>query len=77
MAFDENNLDENYVETKSWNAGSIVDYISNNIIQIVMLLSVFVIIYIVDRIVYFNSIIYGSTPIITAFKNVKLKRVKR
>jgi len=48
----------------SWSLNYVLTHVSKQIIQILMLIAVFVIIYMVDRIVYFNSMIYGTTQVI-------------
>lgn len=63
MIKNENDIEPDIIES-SWSLNYILSQASKQIIQILMLISVFVIIYMVDRIVYFNSIIYGTTQVI-------------
>jgi len=42
-----------------WNIGSIVHFIKNNIIQLLLLILVFVIIYVVDHIANLNAMLYA------------------
>lgn len=43
----------------SWNMEAIVHFIKNNIIQLLLLILVFVIIYVVDHITNLNAILYA------------------
>ena len=67
-----------YEEYDDWSIISIMTYIKDNIIQIILFLSVFVIIYVVEHITQFNAIIYSSHPpmlvqnkVVKTIKNVK------
>ena len=51
-----------YDEYDNLSFNSIMSYIKDNFIQIIMLFSVFVIIYLVDHISNINTIIYSMQP---------------
>jgi len=46
-------------EFSLWDINSITNFIKDNVIQILMLLSVFIIIYVIDYITHINAILYG------------------
>ncbi len=50
------NFDE---EISLWDINSITNFIKDNFIQILLLLSVFIIIYVIDYITHINAILYG------------------
>ena len=54
-----NTVELEYNEFFVWDVNSIINYIKDNYIQILLLISVFVIIYIVDHISNINAIVYG------------------
>jgi hypothetical protein len=64
-----------YEEYDDWSIISIMTYIKDNIIQIILFFSVFVIIYVVEHITQFNAILY-STPPTTLVQNKKVKTIK-
>lgn len=64
-----------YEEYDDWSIISIMTYIKDNIIQIILFFSVFVIIYVVEHITQFNAILY-STPPPTLVQNKKVKTIK-
>lgn len=83
MFKNENKLDEISVVDQRWDITSIIEYIRAHGIKILMFLAVFVIIYAVDRIVHFNSIIYGANQVIpglpgsTIVQNNQVKHLKK
>jgi hypothetical protein len=52
-------MDNYEKESSIWDINTIIDFIKNNYIQILMFLSVFVIIYIVDYISNINAVLFG------------------
>lgn len=52
-------MDNSENESSIWDINTILDFIKNNYIQILMFLSVFVIIYVVDYISNINAILFG------------------
>jgi hypothetical protein len=56
------NKQVDYEEYDDWTIGSIMTYMKDNIIQIILFLSVFVIIYVVEHITQFNTMLYSSPP---------------
>ena len=61
---------DNFEEDFSfWNINSITNFIKENFIQILMLMSVFVIIYLVDYIAFINSSLYGLPSAIPGLIN--------
>lgn len=52
-----------YDALNSFNINYIIDYIFDNYIQLILLVCVFFIIYIVDRINQYNNIIFGLSSI--------------
>lgn len=52
-------MDNSENELSIWDINTIVDFIKNNYIQIIMFLSVFIIIYVVDYISNINSVLFG------------------
>lgn len=54
-----NNVELEYNDDSVWDVNSIINFIKDNYIQILLLISVFVIIYIVDHISNINAILYG------------------
>ena len=52
-------MDNSETESSIWDINTILDFIKNNYIQILMFLSVFVIIYVVDYISNINAILFG------------------
>jgi hypothetical protein len=61
-------------ELSIWNMNSIFTYIKDNFIQILMLLSVFIIIYVVDHISNINSVIFSMPSAIPGLPNVENKQ---
>ena len=54
-----NNVELEYNDDSVWDVNSIINFIKDNYVQILLLISVFVIIYIVDHISNINAILYG------------------
>ena len=52
-------MDNSENQDFSWDINTIIDFIKNNYIQILMFLSVFVIIYVVDYISNINAVLFG------------------
>jgi hypothetical protein len=52
-------MDNSENEHFSWDINTIIDFIKNNYIQLLMILSVFVIIYVVDYISNINAVFFG------------------
>jgi hypothetical protein len=63
-------------EISIWNINSIVTYIKDHFIQILMLLSVFVIIYLVDYISNINSAIFSMPYAIPGLPNLQNKQIQ-
>lgn len=57
------NLTFKTIDNNFYDINSIIKYIYDNYIQLIMLISVFFIIYVVDRINQYNNIIFGITQI--------------
>jgi hypothetical protein len=55
---------------------SIMSYIKDNFIQIILFFSVFVIIYVVEHINHFNTILLSSPPPMLV-QNKRVKKVKK
>ena len=63
----------NYQEISIWNLNSIINYLKDNFIQILLLILVFVIIYTVDYISNINTMIFSNQqalPILKQKKNI-------
>lgn len=58
-------------ELSIWNMNSIFTYIKDHIIQILMLISVFIIIYVVDHISNINTTIFSMPSAIPGMPNVE------
>ena len=71
-----NNVELEYNELSVWDVNSIINYIKDNYIQILLLISVFVIIYIVDHISNINAILYGLQSAIPGQVNLTKKQKK-
>ena len=70
-----NTVELEYNELSSWDVNVIINYIKDNYIQILLLISVFIIIYIVDHISNINAILYGLPSAIPSHTNqVKLTK---
>jgi hypothetical protein len=67
---------DEYEELSIWNIKSIMDYIKENFIQILLFISVFIIIYIVDYISNINAVLFSMPPPIPGIENKKLQPVK-
>ncbi len=67
-------MDTSDDELFSWNTISILNFIKDNFIQILMLLSVFVIIYVVDYISNINSAIFSIPYSIPGLPNLQNKQ---
>lgn len=52
-------MDNSESESSVWDIKTTIDFIKNNYIQILMFLSVFVIIYVVDYISNINAVLFG------------------
>ena len=63
-------------ELSIWNMNSIFTYIKDHIIQILMLISVFVIIYVVDHISNINSAIFSMPSAIPGITNSQNKQIQ-
>ena len=50
----------NYDEFPSWNPETVFQFVKENILQFLLLLLVFVIIYVVDHITNLNTILYAA-----------------
>jgi hypothetical protein len=61
-------------ELSIWNMNSIITYIKDHLIQILMLTSVFIIIYVVDHISNINSAIFSMPSAIPGLPNVENKQ---
>ena len=61
-------------ELSIWNMNSIITYIKDHLIQILMLISVFIIIYVVDHISNINSAIFSMPSAIPGLPNVENKQ---
>ena len=74
-----NNVELEYNELSGWDVNVIINYIKDNYIQILLLISVFVIIYIVDHISNINAILYSlpSAIPIQVKLTKKLKKSKK
>jgi len=70
-----NNVELEYNDDSVWDVNSIINFIKDNYIQILLLISVFVIIYIVDHISNINAILYGLPSAIPS--QVKLSKKKK
>ena len=71
-----NNVELEYNELSVWDVNSIINYIKDNYIQILLLISVFIIIYIVDHISNINAILYGLPSAIPGQVNLTKKQKK-
>lgn len=68
----------NYETEKQWTLYSIMEYISENFIGLILLLSTFYIIYFVDHINRLNSVLFNPTsPNQTTPIKVKSKKFKK
>jgi len=54
-----NNVELEYNDLSDWDVKSIINFIKDNYIQILLFISVFIIIYIVDYISNINAILYS------------------
>jgi hypothetical protein len=61
----------NYQEISIWNLNSIINYLKDNFIQILLLILVFVIIYTVDYISNINTMIFSNTQALPILKQKK------
>lgn len=68
---------DEYEELSIWNIKSIIDYIKENFIQILLFISVFIIIYIVDYISNINAVLFSMPSPIPVVNNKKLQPLKR
>ena len=57
----------------TWSIGSVFSFIKDNIIQLLMLFSVFVIIYVVDHISNINSVIFSMPSAIPGLPGMQPK----
>lgn len=64
-------------ELSIWNFNSILNYIKQNFIQILLLFLVFVIIYIVDHLSNINATIFSMPSVIAGLPSIKPTIVKR
>jgi len=62
----------NYQEISIWNLNSIINYLKDNFIQILLLILVFVIIYTVDYISNINTMIFSNTQALPILKQKKI-----
>lgn len=53
----------NYDESSSWTPETVFQFVNENILQLLLLLLVFVIIYAVDHITNINTMIYAAAPL--------------
>jgi hypothetical protein len=67
-------MDASDDELSIWNMNSIVTYMKDNFIQILMLLSVFVIIYVVDHISNINSAVFSMPSAIPGLPSLQNKQ---
>lgn len=68
----------NYGPEEQWNIYSIMEYISENFVGLILLLSTFFIIYFVDYINRLNSVIFSpQSPIPVLPVKVKSKKLKK
>jgi len=56
-SFESNNNNNNDDELSIYNFKSIIHFIQNNIVQIILFILVFVIIYLVDKVTHFNTML--------------------
>jgi hypothetical protein len=63
----------NFKNDNSFDIKSIIRFIIDNYKQILLLLLVFVIIYVVDHITYYNTMFYGLTSAVPSIKPEKIK----
>jgi hypothetical protein len=71
-----NNVELDYNNDSVWDVNSIINFIKDNYVQILLLISVFVIIYIVDHISNINAILYGLPSAIPSQVNITKKQKK-
>ena len=69
-----NNVELEYNDDSVWDVNSIINYIKDNYIQILLLISVFIIIYIVDHISNINAILYGLPSAIPGQTKQKISK---
>ena len=68
---------EEYQELSIWNLNSIIEFVKENFIQILLLILVFIIIYTVDYISNLNAVIFAiQTPIPTSISTQKQMALK-
>ena len=64
-----------YEEMDEWTFFSVISYIKDNIIQIILFFSIFLIIYIIDYVSNINAIL-SSTPYPILLDKKKIKKAK-